>query len=84
MTSNIGSDLIAADSDANYATLKNRVLEDLRGKLRPEFINRLDDVIVFKPLSRDHIHDIVRLQLAKTQASLGGEKYSTGRDEQCN
>jgi len=79
MTSNIGSDLIRRqgslgfslqrdekESEAkNYEEMRKKLLDSLRKVFRPEFINRLDGVIVFHPLSREHIRSIVNLELEK-------------------
>lgn len=70
MTSNIGSQLIQETfkgiNDNNryekYETARKMVFELLRKTLRPEFLNRIDDTIMFLPLGRNEIHDIVRLQ----------------------
>ncbi|HVF35889.1 MAG TPA: ATP-dependent chaperone ClpB [Candidatus Saccharimonadia bacterium] len=64
MTSNLGSNLIqdyAARND--YAGMKTSVLEVVQQHFRPEFINRLDEIVVFHPLGRAHIRDIARIQL---------------------
>jgi ATP-dependent Clp protease ATP-binding subunit ClpB len=64
MTSNLGSHLIqelAAKGD--YATMKGAVLEVVGQHFRPEFINRLDEIVVFHPLGREHIRAIARIQL---------------------
>ncbi len=62
MTSNLASELIAA-SDAADFTLKDRVFEALRAHFRPEFLNRIDEVIVFNSLRREQLSRIVELQL---------------------
>ncbi len=68
MTSNVGSQLIvdagAQPSEAAWARLEQRVRDELRNYFRPEFLNRVDDVIVFHQLSREDILQIVELQLA--------------------
>jgi ATP-dependent Clp protease ATP-binding subunit ClpC len=69
-TSNLGADIIqnALKSDAdqvNYDTVKDRLLELLRRHFRPEFLNRIDDVVVFRALGREHIRQIVELQLRR-------------------
>jgi ATP-dependent Clp protease ATP-binding subunit ClpB len=74
MTSNIGSQAIAgyrgsADPGAHEA-MKSEVLESLRQHFRPEFLNRVDDVVVFHALSREHLRAIVDIQLARLQARL--------------
>ncbi|NNL54464.1 MAG: ATP-dependent chaperone ClpB [Woeseia sp.] len=64
MTSNLGSQMIQELSgDENYDAMKSSVMEIVGQHFRPEFINRVDDVVVFHPLSRDHIRKIVDIQL---------------------
>jgi ATP-dependent Clp protease ATP-binding subunit ClpB len=78
MTSNIGSNIIQenfADLDDNnhdevVAKTKNELFELLRKTIRPEFLNRIDEIIMFTPLSRDEITDIVRLQFKHLQDTL--------------
>jgi len=61
MTSNIGSRYLASSEARNGISkvIKNNVMEDLKSRFKPEFINRLDDTIVFKPLSTEDIEKIV-------------------------
>ncbi len=84
MTSNIGADLIKRQSafgfqlgrDENmeeqsaYAEMRKKLLDSLKRVFRPEFINRLDSVIVFRALSRDDIHRIVKIELDKVGERL--------------
>jgi ATP-dependent Clp protease ATP-binding subunit ClpB len=64
MTSNLGSQLIQELSgEENYDAMKVAVMEVVGTHFRPEFINRVDDVVVFHPLSREHIRLIVDIQL---------------------
>ena len=63
MTSNIGSQEIVAFDGKDFAKMEERVMEHLRAAFRPEFLNRLDDVVVFHRLDREHIKSIVDLQL---------------------
>mgnify|MGYP005839757535 CR=1 FL=1 len=70
MTSNMGSDLILdlfdnpeKDLDLVYEESKKRVFELLKKHLRPEFLNRIDEQIMFRPLAKDDIHEIIRIQL---------------------
>ena len=84
MTSNIGADLIQRQTafgfsvkrdeqqEANlaYAEMRKKLTESLKRNFRPEFINRLDSVIVFRALSKDEIKDIVGLELNKVQDRL--------------
>jgi ATP-dependent Clp protease ATP-binding subunit ClpB len=71
MTSNIGSPLIlerAGTSD--WESVENTVLNELRRHFRPEFLNRVDDIIVFRPLSQEQIRHIVELQLGRLRTLL--------------
>lgn len=78
MTSNIGSQLIQDNfqemDDFNkedvLARTKNEVFEILKKSVRPEFLNRIDEVVMFSPLSREHIGEIVRIQFASVQRTL--------------
>jgi ATP-dependent Clp protease ATP-binding subunit ClpB len=64
MTSNLGSNLIQEMSgEENYDEMKSALMEVVGTHFRPEFINRVDDVVVFHPLSREHIRKIVDIQL---------------------
>jgi ATP-dependent Clp protease ATP-binding subunit ClpB len=62
MTSNVGSQFIS-EATGDLDRVLPRVLEELRGTFRPEFLNRIDDVIVFRRLTLDLIDGIVRLQI---------------------
>ena len=71
MTSNLGSQRIQELSgEANYAQMKSEVLEILGQNFRPEFINRVDDTVVFHPLSREDIQAIVDIQIAHLATRL--------------
>src|SRR5205823_11342693 len=73
MTSNVGSQLLTGyrgDDPGAYDAMKQEVLEALRQHFRPEFLNRVDDVVVFHPLGRSHLRQIVDIQLARLQARL--------------
>ncbi|GAA3708812.1 ATP-dependent chaperone ClpB [Oceanisphaera sediminis] len=64
MTSNIGSDLIQEHStDKDYDEMKEMLMGVLSHQFRPEFINRIDDIVVFHPLAEDQIKSIARIQL---------------------
>jgi ATP-dependent Clp protease ATP-binding subunit ClpB len=63
MTSNIGSRYIVEHEGADFEQMRERVLAELRGVFRPEFLNRLDDVVVFHRLDKRHILRIVELQV---------------------
>ncbi|KAG0487234.1 hypothetical protein HPP92_009329 [Vanilla planifolia] len=80
MTSNVGSQYILnmkdeSDSAASvYESIKERVMEAARAVFRPEFMNRVDEYIVFQPLDRQQINSIVRLQLERVQKRLADRK----------
>ena len=80
MTSNIGSPLIveagAQPDEAAWGRVEERVRDELRNVFRPEFLNRVDDIIVFRPLSRADILRIVDLQLDRLARTLGERKLS--------
>ncbi len=84
MTSNIGSDLIKQDStlgfamksdeattsEQQYSRMKDKVMDEVKRFFRPEFLNRIDANIVFHPLSKEQIIDIVQLMMNKVQEQL--------------
>jgi ATP-dependent Clp protease ATP-binding subunit ClpB len=72
MTSNLGSQRIQELAGAaNYAQMKAEVMEIVGQHFRPEFINRVDDVVVFHPLEQEHIRKIVDIQLEYLRRRLG-------------
>jgi ATP-dependent Clp protease ATP-binding subunit ClpB len=70
MTSNIGSQFIAEAGGNLTEQVKNAVLETLRGVFRPEFLNRVDEIVVFHSLTREHLARIVDIQLATVARRL--------------
>ncbi len=71
MTSNLGSNIIQEmASEDNYEKMKAAVMEIVGQHFRPEFINRVDDVVVFHPLQRDQIHTIADIQLGHLRQRL--------------
>src|SRR5271154_5400926 len=79
MTSNMGADLIKSggaskfqkqDDDASYESMKERVNERIEKVFRPEFLNRLDDVIIFRHLTVDDLKEVVDLELQKVRERL--------------
>jgi len=90
MTSNLGSELIREEfanlDDHNRDEIVNRssqkVMDLLKVSLRPEFLNRIDEVAIFEPLSRSHIHNIVKIQLSLLQAELKEEDINLDFSEQ--
>ncbi|MCL5047123.1 MAG: AAA family ATPase, partial [Actinobacteria bacterium] len=80
MTSNAGADLIKRhavmgfrtdrEEELNYDAMKTRVLDEVKKTFRPEFINRIDEIIVFHALSRENLKKIIDLELGKLAARL--------------
>mgnify|MGYP002655618883 FL=1 len=70
MTSNLGSDLIQAMGDKSYEEMKNAVMEVVAMHFRPEFINRIDETVVFHGLGKTHMGAIANIQLARLQKRL--------------
>ncbi len=84
MTSNLGSERIAAHGQplgfspqpagGEFEQIKQDLRDVLRRELRPEFLNRIDDIVVFRPLTEEQLHDITRMlvdQLARRMAARG-------------
>ena len=65
MTSNLGSDLIQGNQTESYDEMKALVMSVVSQHFRPEFINRIDETVVFHPLNKDNIHAIAEIQLKR-------------------
>jgi ATP-dependent Clp protease ATP-binding subunit ClpB len=80
MTSNVGSHLILAyrggDDAESFARMKSDVLDALRQQFRPEFLNRVDEIVVFHSLAREHLKEIVEIQLGRLRARLSERHIS--------
>ncbi|WAL60989.1 ATP-dependent chaperone ClpB [Thermocoleostomius sinensis] len=76
MTSNIGSEYIldVSGDDTKYDEMQRRVMNALRGHFRPEFLNRVDDIILFHALSLKELRQIVGLQLQRVRRLLSDQK----------
>ncbi len=78
MTSNMGSNIIqekfAQNEGWNYHLIleetKNAVLDQLKAFVRPEFLNRIDEIVLFEPLTRDNLHKIISIQFKQIQARV--------------
>ncbi len=70
MTSNLGSDVIREQATAEYNQMKDVVMAVVSQHFRPEFLNRIDDVVVFHPLGQAQIGKIAHIQLQRLQARL--------------
>ena len=76
MTSNIGSQWILEQGTADWALVETQVTQALRGHFKPEFLNRVDDIIIFHPLSEGDITHIVDLQLKRFDKLLADKKLA--------
>ena len=82
MTSNLGSQRIQELSgEENYASMKAEVMEIVSQQFRPEFINRIDDVVVFHPLAPEHLTRIVAIQLRYLRERLSDRDMALHLDE---
>jgi ATP-dependent Clp protease ATP-binding subunit ClpB len=83
MTSNVGSQMIQriADEGGNEEDMQRAVQESLKSKFLPEFLNRIDETIVFEPLQREQIHKIVHLQLKRLEKQLGESHFKLSVSE---
>ncbi|EFM96213.1 ATP-dependent chaperone ClpB [Actinobacillus pleuropneumoniae] len=75
MTSNLGSHLIQENPELDYAGMKEVVMSVVGQHFRPEFINRIDETVVFHPLGQEHIRAIARIQLQRLIARLAERGY---------
>ena len=85
MTSNVGSDFINKMSSIGFATreeviqrqsMKDKIMDALKDQFRPEFLNRIDEVVIFNYLKKDEIKNIVDLELAKVEKRLQTKEIS--------
>lgn len=79
LTSNVGADLLrrqtsmgfgASSNDSSYDKMKEKILEETKKLFKPEFINRLDDLVVFRALNKEDVAKIVEIEMAKVQTRL--------------
>ena len=87
MTSNAGAENIispkrlgfasANDEQENYKFMKDRVMEEVRRLFKPEFLNRIDDIIVFHPLNREHMKEIAGIMLKTIEARSQSQLHMT-------
>ncbi len=79
MTSNVGAEtvrnsgtlgFVAQKEDGTYNGMRDRLLGEVKKAFKPEFINRIDDIIVFRPLSKEHLQEIVKLEVQKVVTRL--------------
>jgi ATP-dependent Clp protease ATP-binding subunit ClpB len=78
MTSNVGSQFILdiAGDDSKYEEMRDRVMESMRSSFRPEFLNRIDEIVIFHTLRRDELRRIVKLQVQRLEQRLGDRRMT--------
>ncbi|NUP74670.1 MAG: ATP-dependent Clp protease ATP-binding subunit, partial [Sinomonas sp.] len=93
MTSNLGSEFLAtrgaslgfaaggAEGGPSDTELRARIMGRLRETMRPEFLNRIDEIVLFRKLTREQLHEIVRLQLRGTEARLSAQGIALDVDD---
>jgi len=87
MTSNIGSDRILEsdpklfESEAGRDALRDVLLERLKEFFRPEFLNRVDETLIFRPLTKQHLRQVVEIQLTHLERLLGDRKLKLDLDD---
>jgi ATP-dependent Clp protease ATP-binding subunit ClpB len=74
MTSNIASQVILSYKGQNYERMKEQALDILRQSFRPEFLNRVDEIVVFHPLTKEQLRQIVEIQLVRLRKRLEERK----------
>jgi ATP-dependent Clp protease ATP-binding subunit ClpB len=70
MTSNLGSQMIQQMAGDDYGVIKLAVMAEVKTQFRPEFVNRIDEIVVFHALDEKHIQDIARIQLRYLEQRL--------------
>ncbi len=89
MTSNVGAEILrkqgslgfkAQTSDMNYQQMKEKLLEEVKKTFKPEFLNRIDDVIVFRPLDKEHLYKIIEIEIKEVQERLAEQKITLELD----
>lgn len=84
MTSNVGADLlqrpssmgfdVGSSADADHEKAKGRIMEELKRQFKPEFLNRVNQIVIFRALGKEHMTKIVDLELSKVSKRLAGQK----------
>lgn len=81
MTSNLGSDLIQQMVGKPYDKMKSVVMEGVNAHFRPEFINRIDEIVVFHPLNKEQVRNIANIQVARLQKRLQQQGLEIALDD---
>jgi ATP-dependent Clp protease ATP-binding subunit ClpB len=82
LTSNLGSEMLASERESEITpALRDAVMEAVRGHFRPEFLNRLDEILLFRRLSRQEMAGVVLIQLARLRKLLDERKITLSLDD---
>jgi ATP-dependent Clp protease ATP-binding subunit ClpC len=90
MTSNVGAEILrkqgslgfkAQSGEMNYQQMKEKLLEEVKKTFKPEFLNRIDDVIVFRPLEKEDLYKIIEIEMSEVQERLTEQKVSLELDQ---
>ena len=84
MTSNLGNHLLTGEASSDFSAVKSAVEQELRRHFRPEFLNRVDEIILFHPLEREQIKAIVAIQLQSLQNRLSDRQIQLVLSEQAS
>jgi len=91
MTSNVGAELLrkqgalgfkAQSGDMSYQQMKERLLEEVKRTFKPEFLNRIDDVIVFRPLEKNDLYKIIEIEIGEVQGRLSEQRVTLALDQE--
>lgn len=90
MTSNLGADLIRRSTEVgfgiqegmlDYKGMQEKIDTSVKKAFKPEFINRLDGIVIFKPLDKSHLFDVINLEIKKVKSRLGRKQIGIALDE---
>jgi ATP-dependent Clp protease ATP-binding subunit ClpB len=82
MTSNLGSEALAGQGEGDdVESVRPYVMDQVRGHFRPEFLNRIDEIILFRRLGRDQMAGIVRIQMARFEKLLADRRLTLSLDD---
>lgn len=90
MTSNLGADLIkksteigfgASEGSLDYEHIKEKIEAEVKKRFKPEFLNRLNDIVIFRPLNRENLLQVISLEIMKLQKRLGRREIYIDLDE---
>jgi ATP-dependent Clp protease ATP-binding subunit ClpB len=83
LTSNLGGEILAAQPEGTDSSdVRDQVMDVVRAAFRPEFLNRLDEILLFHRLTRDDMTGIVKIQLGQLRAMLSDRKIELDIDDQ--